>query len=126
MRKVSTLTESTIYKTIVRVPSRSETNERGKVVEKKKFPQKAMLWLGECSKGISSLVIFGEHTFDHAQYITKAHLNMEVKSLVTIRPFSKMEWHHISINQLNNGARIIFHHSSTKIAARLIAPISIY
>ena len=50
-------------------PSRSEASERDGVVEKRKFPQKVMVWLGACSKGISPLVIFEEGTADHARYI---------------------------------------------------------
>ena len=50
-------------------PSRSEASERDGIVEKRKFPQKVMLWLGACSKGIYPLVIFEEGTVDHARYI---------------------------------------------------------
>ena len=49
--------------------SRSEARERDGVVEKRKFPQKVMVRLGACSKGISPLVIFQEGTVDHAGYI---------------------------------------------------------
>ena len=51
--------------------SRSEASERDGIVEKRKFPQKVMMWLGACSKGISPLVIFEEGTVDHARYIKK-------------------------------------------------------
>ena len=51
------------------VPSRPEASERDEVVEKRKFPQKVMVWLVACSKGISPLVIFEEGTVDHARYI---------------------------------------------------------
>ena len=54
---------------IVWVPSRPEASERGEVVEKRKFPQQVMVWLGAYSKGISPLVIFDEGTVDHARYI---------------------------------------------------------
>ncbi|CAM4792051.1 unnamed protein product [Rotaria magnacalcarata] len=50
-------------------PSRAIANEKGGIVEKRKFPQKVMVWLGACSNGISSLVIFEEGTVDHARYI---------------------------------------------------------
>ena len=53
----------------VRAPSRSKASERDRVVEKRKFPQKIMVWLGACSKGISPLVIFEKGTVDHARYI---------------------------------------------------------
>lgn len=49
--------------------SRSDANRMGGIVEKRKFPQKVMVWLGACSKGISPLVIFKDGTMDHARYI---------------------------------------------------------
>ena len=49
--------------------SRSEASDKDKIVEKRKFPQKVMMWLGACSKGISPLVIFQEDTVDHVRYI---------------------------------------------------------
>lgn len=52
-------------------PSRAEANERGGTMEKRKFPQKVMVWLGACSKGITPIVIFDDGTVDHAQYIEK-------------------------------------------------------
>ena len=61
--------ESTICKMIVWAPSGSEASERDEAVEKRKFPQKVMVWLGACSKGISLLVIFEDSTVDHARYI---------------------------------------------------------
>ena len=36
---------------------------------KRKFPQKVMVWLGVCSKGISPLVIFESDKLDHNRYI---------------------------------------------------------
>ena len=50
-------------------PSRAEANERGGIKEKRKFPQKVMVWRGACSKGITPLVIFEQGTVDHARYI---------------------------------------------------------
>ena len=49
--------------------SRVETDKRGVVKQKRKFPQKVMVWLGVCSKGVSPIVIFYEGTIDHARYI---------------------------------------------------------
>ncbi len=43
--------------------------KKGGIHQKKAFPQKVMVWLGVCSKGISSLVIFDQGTVDHARYI---------------------------------------------------------
>jgi inhibitor of nuclear factor kappa-B kinase subunit alpha len=50
-------------------PNRAEANKKGGIKEKRKFPQKVMVWLGACSKGITPLVIFEEGTLDHARYI---------------------------------------------------------
>ena len=36
---------------------------------KGKFPQKVLVWLGVCSKGVSRLVIFESDMLDHDQYI---------------------------------------------------------
>ena len=36
-----------------------------------KFPQKVMIWLGACSKGLSILVIFENGTVDHNRYINE-------------------------------------------------------
>ena len=60
------------------VPSRSEANERGGIAEKRKFPQKVMVWLGAHLKGTSPLVIFEEETSDHARYI-KGVLSVALK-----------------------------------------------
>ena len=37
----------------------------------RKFPQKVMVWLGACSKGLSPLVIFENETVDHNRYINE-------------------------------------------------------
>lgn len=50
-------------------PSRVEANEKGGIHQKRKFPQKVMVWLGACSKGITPLVIFEQGTVDHDRYI---------------------------------------------------------
>ena len=46
-------------------------NRAAKIVlgENVNFPQKVMVWLGVCSKGVSPLVIFESHTLDHDRYI---------------------------------------------------------
>jgi hypothetical protein len=38
---------------------------------RQKFPQKVMVWLGVCSKGVAPLVIFDQETVDRAVYIQK-------------------------------------------------------
>ena len=51
--------------------SRDEADEKGGIKEKQKFPQKVMVWLGVCSKGVTPLVIFDRETVDHVVYIQK-------------------------------------------------------
>ncbi|CAF1936013.1 unnamed protein product [Rotaria magnacalcarata] len=45
----------------------ADTN--GGIRQKRKFPQKVMVWLAVCFKGVSPLVIFEDGTVDHDQYI---------------------------------------------------------
>ena len=49
--------------------SRAEADKKGGVKQKRKFPEKVMVWLAVCSKGVSPMVIFDEGTVDHARYI---------------------------------------------------------
>lgn len=42
---------------------------KGRIKRHKKFPQKVMVWLGVCSKGVSPIVIFEKGTLDHDRYI---------------------------------------------------------
>jgi transposase len=49
--------------------NRSEADTKGGTRQKRKFPQKVMVWLGVCSKGVSPLVIFENGTVDHERYI---------------------------------------------------------
>ena len=49
--------------------SRVEADKRGGVKQKQKFPEKVIIWLSVCSKGVSPIVIFDEGTIDHARYI---------------------------------------------------------
>ena len=51
------------------VVNRSEADIKGGTRQKRKFPQKVMVWLGVCSKGVSPLVIFENETVDHDRYI---------------------------------------------------------
>ena len=48
---------------------RQDANKKGGIKQKRKFPQKVMVWLGACSKGISPLVLFENGTLDHDRYI---------------------------------------------------------
>jgi hypothetical protein len=51
--------------------NRTEAEKNGAIQQKRKFPQKVMVWLGVCSRGVSPLVIFEKGTVDHARYINK-------------------------------------------------------
>jgi len=48
---------------------RADADKKGGVKQKRKFPQKVMVWLGACSKGVSPLVIFEDGTVNHERYI---------------------------------------------------------
>ena len=50
----------------------ADADEKGGVKQRRKHPQKPMVRLGACPKGITSLVILNEETVDHAVYIEKA------------------------------------------------------
>lgn len=49
--------------------NREEADKRGGVQQKRKFPQKVIVWLGACSKGLTPLIILDEGTMDHRRYI---------------------------------------------------------
>jgi len=51
--------------------NRLEADKNGGVKNKSKFPSKVMVWLGACSKGLTSLVILDEGSLDHDKYIKK-------------------------------------------------------
>ena len=48
---------------------REEAYKKGGVKQKRKFPQKVMVWLGACSEGLTPLIILDEGTVDHQRYI---------------------------------------------------------
>ena len=50
---------------------RADADKKGGIKQKRKFPQKVMVWLGVCSKGVTPLVIIDKGTVDHACYIEK-------------------------------------------------------
>ena len=54
--------------------SRAEADKNGGIKEKRKFPQKVMVWWGACSKSVTPLVILDEETVDHARYIKEVLL----------------------------------------------------
>ncbi len=51
--------------------NRADADEKGGIEQKRKFPQKVMIWLGACSKGVTPLVILDEGTVDYAVDIEK-------------------------------------------------------
>ena len=50
---------------------RADADKKGGIKRRRKFPQKVMVWLDACSKGITPLVILDEDTVDHTVYIRK-------------------------------------------------------
>ena len=48
---------------------RAEADREGGVKQKRKFPQKVMVWLGACSKGVTPFVILDKGTVNHETYI---------------------------------------------------------
>jgi len=51
--------------------NREEADKKGGVWQKRKFPQKVMVWLGACSKGLTPLIILDKGTVDHQRYINQ-------------------------------------------------------
>lgn len=50
-------------------PNRDAANAKGGIKPLQKFPQKVMVWLGACSKGVTPLVILDNGTVNHTRYI---------------------------------------------------------
>ena len=50
---------------------RADADEKGDIQQRRKFPQKVMVWLGACSKGITPLVILDDETVGHDYYIKR-------------------------------------------------------
>ena len=53
------------------VVDRAGVDKNGGMQQRRKFPQKLMIWLGVCSKGLTPLVILDEGTVDHTVHIEK-------------------------------------------------------
>ena len=51
--------------------NRMETDAKGGIKRRRKYPQKVMIWLAVCSQGISPLIIFDDGTLDHVRYINE-------------------------------------------------------
>jgi transposase len=48
---------------------REDADKKGGIKQKRKFPQKVMVWLGACSEGLTPLIILDGGTVDHQRYI---------------------------------------------------------
>ena len=96
----------------------AEANIKGDIRQIRKFPQKIMVWLGACSKGLLALVIFENGIVDHNRYINEV-LPVALKYwnsiLGMIGSFSKMVPSHTSMKKLRNGAPAIFLRSLIRI-----------
>ena len=53
----------------IRAPSRAEANKSGGVMPRRKLPQKVVVQLGGCPKGITPLMVFENSTLDHNRYV---------------------------------------------------------
>ena len=51
--------------------NRTAADKNGGIQQKWKFPQKVMVWLGVCSKGITPLIIFEKGTVNHERYVNE-------------------------------------------------------
>ncbi|CAF4644113.1 unnamed protein product, partial [Didymodactylos carnosus] len=49
--------------------NRAEADKKGGIKQMQNFPQKVMVWLAVCSKGVSPLVILDKGTVNHDRYI---------------------------------------------------------
>ena len=50
---------------------RADANGKGSIQQRRNFPQKVVVWLGACSKGITLLMTLDDGTVDHDYYIKK-------------------------------------------------------
>ena len=58
---------------------RADADEKGGIQQRRKFPQKVMVWLGACSKGITPLVISYDGEFDFAAKSKLAENNLYLR-----------------------------------------------
>ena len=77
----------------IRAASRDEADEQGGIKMRQKFPQKVMVWLGVCSKGVTPLVILDQGTVRFMLNISRKffqlHLNMEMILLENTGHFNR-------------------------------------
>ena len=72
--------------------SRDEADEKGGIEEKQKFPEKVMVWLGVCSKGVTPLVIFDRGNSRSCciyPVFFQLHLSTEIRLLENIGHFNR-------------------------------------
>ena len=66
-----------------------EADDKDGIKQMEKFPQKVIVWLEVCSKGLTPLIIFDKGTLDHECYIKEVlpvPKNYEIKYLGMTRP----------------------------------------
>ena len=91
---------------------REEADAKGGVCQKRKFPQKVIVWLGACSKGLTPLVILDKGTVDHQRYINQV---LPVALKYGIKVFGK-DW-----TYQQDGATI-----DKNIAANIVVFVNLY
>ena len=89
--------------------NRAAVDAKGDIRRKRKFPQKAMVWLGVCSKGASPLVIFESDTLDHDRHIKEV-------LLVALKYGNDMFGDDWTFQQ--DGVKVYIHEKSQKWCAR--------
>ena len=63
-----------VYDDRIWIVNRTDTNRKGGIQQRQKFPQQVMIWLGACSKNVTSLMILDEGTINHIISIEKVLL----------------------------------------------------
>ena len=53
----------------MRAVDRADADKKGGIEQKRKLPEKVMVWLDVCSKNITPLVILDEEAVDYVRYI---------------------------------------------------------
>ncbi len=104
----------------------TNADKNGGIQQRRKFPQKIMVWLGACSKGLTPLVILDEGTVDHTVYIEKVlpvALKYGNKFFGSAGTFNKMVPSLTRIIYHKNGVETIFHHLLTKTDGHQIVQI---
>ena len=77
---------------------RDEADEKAGRKQKRKFSQKAMIWLGVCSKGVRTLVILDKGTTDTSRKSCQLLSSMETRFWGMIGHTNKIMQHPTRIN----------------------------